>query len=364
MSRLGLKAFEEKFGNQHIGVIIRRWLFAVMLASILVSMLGVLLVQRIYRNIYSFKLVTDNVKDVDSYIDAMFEQDVHSALEEYTPYLVENYNNGFVDSKWLAKGVAINSESFSEINIVDERGIVVVSSNPDYIGYDMHDGEQSAEFLCLLSGTDFYIQELRENSVHAGEKMLYYGSAINDGSGFVEYGMTEETYIASLYDAMERAAESRRIGLKGFIATCDKDLHVICSTNGILDGQDFAYTKLLPAEDEVLCTDFIKIGKKEYYAAAQKYLDYWIIGGYSVAEAEFGDHINTVLVVLMNIIVSLLVFKTLSQLMSRHVVEGIEEVNASLAKISDGDLEETVEIGTSLEFKELSSGINGMVDKL
>ena len=73
---------------------------------------------------------------------------------------------------WLRMGVDINHTTVSEFNIVDGRGIITHSTNPDYIGYDMHSGDQSAEFLCLLSGTPFYSQDVQGMSFDENIKIL------------------------------------------------------------------------------------------------------------------------------------------------------------------------------------------------
>ena len=40
-----------------------------------------------------------------------------------------------------------------EINVVDANGIITASTYPAFLGYNMANGTQSAEFLVLLDGT-------------------------------------------------------------------------------------------------------------------------------------------------------------------------------------------------------------------
>ena len=46
----------------------------------------------------------------------------------------------------------------TEINVIDEKGMIVVTTYPDFMHYDMRSGAQSAEFMVLLSGETAYVQ--------------------------------------------------------------------------------------------------------------------------------------------------------------------------------------------------------------
>lgn len=47
----------------------------------------------------------------------------------------------------------------AEINIINQNGIITLSTHNDFLNYDMRGGEQSAEFLVLLDGvTKEYVQ--------------------------------------------------------------------------------------------------------------------------------------------------------------------------------------------------------------
>ena len=47
----------------------------------------------------------------------------------------------------------------TEINVIDDKSIIVATSYPGFMHYDMRSGAQSAEFMVLLSGEcDAYVQ--------------------------------------------------------------------------------------------------------------------------------------------------------------------------------------------------------------
>ena len=65
-----------------------------------------------------------------------------------------------------------------------------------------------------------------------------------------------------------------------------------------------------------------------------------------------------------DILVFAVIFVSMSLLVDSMVVEKIDKVNASLDKITNGDLKERVDVFSSAEFAQLSDDINGMVDAL
>ena len=75
---------------------------------------------------------------------------------------------------------------------------------------------------------------------------------------------------------------------------------------------------------------------------------------------------NTILswAALVYILLLFIVYVFLSALLERVVVRGIEKTNTTLEKITEGNLNEKVDVHSNLEFVSLSNGINTMVDTL
>ncbi|MBO4396825.1 MAG: hypothetical protein J5819_10835 [Eubacterium sp.] len=81
-----------------------------------------------------------------------------------------------------------------EINIIDENGIITISTNNDFVGYDMRDGEQSAEFMCLLDGShEEYVQKYGPMSLKPELSRKYAGVVLKAG-GFVEVGHDSDSF--------------------------------------------------------------------------------------------------------------------------------------------------------------------------
>lgn len=74
---------------------------------------------------------------------------------------------------------------------------------------------------------------------------------------------------------------------------------------------------------------------------------------------------STVVVLLISLSSIVLVLSyTVSRYMNRYVVDGINEINNELGRITEGDMDVKIDIRTSTEFSELSDYINTMVGSL
>ena len=92
--------------------------------------------------------------------------------------------------------------------------------------------------------------------------------------------------------------------------------------------------------------------------------DYYIIAMISVISATSNVEAQLYETTLSDILVFTVLFMLVSMLAERLVVRNLHRVNASLAKITGGNLEETVWVHTSSEFTKLSEDINQTVSAL
>ncbi len=349
--------------NTKVGTIITRWLFIVIFLALLVSLVSIIFVQTVYQRMYAMDLIAEGVDDVSIDIDETFS----NVLRDYTlgfADMIEDNRNYITDESWLVDLVDMNSDFLSEINIVDRQGFIVNSSIPEYIGWDMSSGEQSGEFMCLLDGADYYEQELRGNSYDENIEMVYAGAAFSDGSGFLEIGISKKNYEDYLTACMSDAVRNRRIGINGLYAIADKDYRIIGSTDDKFNGYIIERTEILPDKDQEPKYSRVRMFDKDCYVVSIMRNNYYYIGGFPVSEAGRFGRLDKILIISMNILMLLCIFIILSRLLNRHVVKGIEEINASLSKITHGDLEEKADVKNSIEFAELSDGINSTVDRL
>ncbi|MGN1432452.1 MAG: SpoIIE family protein phosphatase [Ruminococcus sp.] len=92
--------------------------------------------------------------------------------------------------------------------------------------------------------------------------------------------------------------------------------------------------------------------------------DYYIIASITEEEALYSRIITMYVTVFIEIIVFTSLFVFIFFLIKKVVVKNIDKINNSLAKITDGDLNETVNVRSNEEFAVLSDDINSTVDTL
>ena len=212
--------------KKKIANVITVWLIIIVVAACFVSvtLTYISLSDRSEEN--TKNLVRSNVEDVSKDINEMIDLIVLDALDEWVPDAVPSANLEDPEdySNWLHE----NYYGYgAEINIVNDKGIIIASSVPEYIGFDMHSGEQAAEFLCLLDGSkEVYTQDLRGTTFDDTVVMKYNGKRFPDGSGFLQLGLTYESYLDEIKNQAEYSATNRRIGENGHLIISDES-HVI-----------------------------------------------------------------------------------------------------------------------------------------
>ncbi|MCR4762099.1 MAG: SpoIIE family protein phosphatase [Lachnospiraceae bacterium] len=349
--------------NRKISTIIRKWLLVVMLSAFLVLFIGLSVVQALYQRFYYYSLLTGQVEDVIKNGNDGFTQ----FLSEWTGLFKERLEQKMdsLNYAWVLEQVEGNKNYISELNIVDANGIIIYSSNPDYLGFDMRAGEQSSAFLCLLDGTDYYSQEKIESiSYDESIRMAYAGRAFSNGKGFFQIGVSKENYDTILNEYHVNEVNFRHVGLDGSFLICDKRRTVIASLQNQYDGQVLDSTILLPQKEGEYRRFQTKMFGRSCYVVSTKSDDCYIIGFLPIEEAARFGQIDKLMIIIMIVVILLCVFKILSMLLSDRVIKSIERINTSVEKITGGDLEEKLAVNNSVEFEKLSVGINSMVDRL
>lgn len=224
-----------------------------------------------------------------------------------------------------------NLLELDEIHIFDETGTIVSGTNPEYYGYSFSSGEQMAFFAPML--TDKSLQLVTE----AMEK-------------------NEISYIF------------HQLNISPAIDYCAVDsetLSVIGATNADMVGKTVA--KLgIPAESMQNEEHgfHANIEGKYYYCIFKKietrYMGF-IIPMDVLYERIPLDLLNLALCLIL-ICGTLTVF--VANCVNRYVIHDIHRINGKLSRITQGDLEEKVNVQSSREFSALSRYINEMVGSL
>ena len=252
--------------------------------------------------------------------------------------------------------------SVTEINLINSDGIIAVSSNPAHIGFDMTSGEQSAEFMVLLDGTKELVQEYRPISLDSDVYRKYAGIALENG--FLQVGYDSAMFYGQLREQVKYAAENRHIGQDGFIIICDKNGTIISDRAGH-EGEhisifgDASGLNIQPGErvsgDIYGSPSFLMYTESE---------GYYIIAVMSKAEALFTRNASVYMLAFMETLVFAALFANIFVLIKKLVVKNIRKINDSLAQITEGNLNVTVDVRDNEEFASLSDDINSTVATL
>lgn len=250
----------------------------------------------------------------------------------------------------------------SEINIIDEEGIIRNSTDFENIGFDMASGAQSEEFLVLLGGTESIVQQYQSISKNSDVYRKYAGVALEDG--FVQAGYDTANFYSQLHEEVTYIAENRRVGHEGSIMICNEN-GIILSDRENHEGEHisiFGDTNKLQAEPET-CFSGVIYGEPSLMMYTQTE-SYYVIGILNEEEAFLSRNASVYMQAFMELLVFALLFATIFTLIKRLVVVNIRKINDSLALITKGNLNVTVNVHDNEEFSSLSDDINSTVETL
>lgn len=339
----------EKREKARISQTVQRWLlFTVVLAFLITSVFIYALQNREAQSQTdtTLELAVDEVsKDVTDASDSnllaltkLIKQDVgRGSLEEVT----EKYN-------------------VTEISLINSERIITESTVPVFVGFDMNSGEQSLGFIERLEADGEYVQEYGPIAYDNSVKRKYSGVAI-DG-GYLQVGYDSEQFQKDLYDQMQRITKNRHVGQEGFILVTDQAFNAVCvPENKVLESVVAEDSSIEPAEDE---TFTLLVNGERYYGRYRDTEGYYILALLPEKEALKMRNIALYVNTFLEILVFAILFGLIYMLIKHVVVNQIKSINASLSKITSGDLNEVVDVRTSEEFASLSDDINMTVDSL
>ncbi len=263
---------------------------------------------------------------------------------------------GSTDLKQLAK-----KHDVAEIDIVNKDGIITDSSNPTFIGYDMASGKQSAEFLCLLAGVSEYVQEYGPISYNSIISRKYAGVKTDDG--FIQVGYDAQQLQNAISKDIVGITKNYHVGQNGYVIIADKDLNILSlPDSSLINTLKSDLSKIfLPKEDQALNAN---MAYEDSCLKCRKINGYSIIAIMPEKDVLYTRNIVLYVNTYMEILVFAIMFALIFMLIKRVVVNQIKTINGSLAKITEGDLTEVVDVRSNEEFSSLSDDINRTVDTL
>ena len=259
----------------------------------------------------------------------------------------------------------VKTLDLAEIDVVDENGIIVASSNEAFIGYDMASGEQSAAFLVLLPGgsATSLAQQYMPMSWDESVWQKYAGVTIKDG--FLQVAYDAERFAHDLKDQVGDAVANRHIEQQGFIVVLSESGDPIATHSDVVIRRDDV-SKLIESSDRVAegALFDISLNDTDYLAM---YRNSEGLNAYALlptAEVVTSRDLSVLVTSFMEVLVFAALFAAIFLIIKRVVVRSIWQVNGRLGQITKGDLGVEVDVRNSAEFASLSDDINETVSAL
>ncbi len=338
----------------------QKWLSLVVVAAFLVTTVISWILQTKISERETKQVLRLNISDVgQDIVDAS-----NKNLLELTYKIADALNEvSEADNEALVKLSEIYD--VAEINLVQENGIITASTYPDFVGYDMRNGEQSKAFMALLEGAQTeLVQKYQAISYGEGLSRKYAGVLLENG-GFVQVGYDAEQFQKDIATQVEGVTKNRHIGETGSLIIMDKNGRIVSDRYGN-EGKDFLVTGMDMAK-------IMEQGIEERTCFVQKiygepsYCMYVVSEGYCILasmprnEAFFNMNVSIYVTAAMQAVIFIALFILIYVLTKHQIVDNIHRVNNSLSKITNGDLDEVVDVRTNQEFASLSNDINSTV---
>lgn len=250
----------------------------------------------------------------------------------------------------------------NELHVIDENGMITNSTLSGYIGFDMNSGEQSAAFMAIIDDPSIEIVQEPQKNVVEGTVIQYIGVARLDEKGFVQVGIRPEILEETLANTeINVVLKDMDYGESGYVFAIDMETGlVLAHPNGELIGKKAEEIGVLFEAGEGKAT----IDGATGYYVAEEY-DEMLLGTFLPSTEYYEDRTSqTIVVAFSMLVIFVILLVVINRTVDKEIVKGINNLAASMKKISGGDFEIVVKEESNPEFKQLSGDINTMVESI
>ena len=350
----------EKKKKRRISETFAQWLLLALSLALVVATVFIYILQTRMSENNTEQLLRLNIEDV--------KQDIIDASDAN----ILELSHTIADELNASKRVPTNDDlewkrfkyGLSEINVIDENGIIVATTYPDFMNFDMRSGAQSGEFMVLLDGKTEYVQSYQPVSFDASISMKYAGVVLDKG-GFVQVGYDAKRFQRDIDQEVIGVTRNRHVGEGGSLIICDENWKIVSARHDV-EGQ------LLETIGLTVDTDKIANGERftatvygvPSYCMYQYSEGYYIISVLPKSEAVLSRNVSVGVTITMMVVIFMALFGIIYYLLKRQIVDNIRKINGSLAEITGGNLDTTVDVHSNEEFASLSDDINTTVNAL
>lgn len=338
-----------------ISTVLRRWLLLGTLGAFVIVSSSMVFLQ--------YRLALQDIRNLLQIAVRDVSQDIQEASDEDALVTVRQLASAYLSGQYRDLEQLKRLYGLSEINVIDSRGIIVESTEPRFLGYDMASGSQSAEFLVLLGDAESYVQPLQPTNYDETILRKYAGIKL-PGDRFILAGYSAAQCQNSLGDNLQDITDSRHVMEKGKVFVLDSELNLVS------DGDDLSAARL-----KRIFSEGDKLGEPNEMvlindAGLREYWLYDILKGYRIVaivsqnEALASIRGSAISRTVTGVVLIIIINLGIAHVVRVAVQRPVDEVAEALSSITGGNLDRRVNIQTSREFARISDEINETLDAL
>ena len=349
-------------GKEKIANTFQRWLLACIAIAFFVTSAFTYILQNGMVKVETIEIFTAAMNDV--------EADITQKSDAQLLEITQNVKSEYESDPTVSLSELAEKYNVVEINVIADNK-VKFSTNEKNVGYNMTLTDQSEEFVNVLKNQNSFVQKYSQRGID-GAWRKYAAINLSDG-GFIQVGYNAEQFHTMINEFVVDVTKNRHVGTRGFIAVLDENLSLVTDNDylgkpvsaiGIIPPDEMeegmTATMLYPADIVDSKTEF---SEKHLYVF--KFVEgYCIVASMPESEATFMRDASLYTNIFMQIIIFATLFVFIYILIKRVIINNLQKINDTLGRITQGDLNVTVDVRSSQEFSSLSDDINSTVSTL
>ena len=364
VSLVSREGFFRKKTSEGIANMFQRRLLSCIVIAYLITSSFTLILQNGMAQIETQEVFTVSINDVEAAVRGKSDAQLLG--------IVDNVKAEYEADPTVTLRELARKYNVVEINVIGADCKVERSTEISNEGYDMNLSAQSKEFVDVLATQDFFVQQYSPRGID-GTVWRKYAAIDLSGGGFIQVGYDAEQFHEMLDEFVIDVTKNRHVGTSGFVAVLDERLCMVIdddyegkhiSTIGIKPNEEMLRGENATALYEANVVDGKSDASVEYMYVFKFVEGYCLIAAMPVAEAMFMRDASMLTSIFMQVIIFATLFVFIYVLIKRVIINNLRKVNDTLGRITQGDLNVTVDVRSNKEFSSLSDDINSTVTTL
>lgn len=365
VSLLSHERLTRRKGGEQIAQTFQRWLLACIVVAYFITSAFTFILQNGMAKIETQELFTTAINDV--------QEDVRGKSDAYMLSVVRSIAERYEEDPLVSLELLADVYDVIEINIVAEDGLIINATDTSLVGkFNMNSTEQSKAFMVLTQGVSSFVQEYGPVGSDGSTMRKFAGITLSAG-GYIQVGYSTEQFHDMLDEFVIDVTKNRHVSTNGFVAVCDENLNLVTETTH--NGKHISTIGIIPNEEmtdrnsasQLYETEIINTanGHREEYVYVFTFVEgYCIIAAMPKADVMFMRDASLYTSVFMQVLIFASLFVVIYILIKKVIINNLKKINSTLAQITNGNLNVTVDVRDNEEFASLSDDINSTVATL